>query len=825
MATATWKVYVDWDGSGSFTDDSRKDLNGDHSSTTAPRKVKAINISRGKSGDFSRYVAGQAQVTVSNPLGFFDSESPGCVNADGTVGGIRTTLANHQPSIEGDTFFATPTATNQGYAQSFQNAATRLVDRIDLRMKRTGSPGGTMTATLYTSSSNAPGAKKDNYSTSRTVSIASVGTSYEWVMFTFERPVALLANTTYHVVVATSGYTRSAGVNELSWGKNGATGFDGGHSSTYNGTAWSWLNNGISNPSYETDTSGWSGIAGTTITRITSDSYDGSAALQVDPPGVAGTEGALFGGGAVAASASTAYTFRVAVKGTAGLAYRLAWDENTGGGAYLRTQTSAAQTLSGSDWNWFTLSASTGVSTANVNLYVYHNAINATRFYLDKAQFSADATPQGDFKFRVTANDVMVGRRCWIVATYSGTDYPLFYGRLKRVQPKPGATEQEAYLLFEDLFAEFAEKEITLAMQQNRIVADQSAGSAITDVLTDMGITSTNWSVGDEDEKIPFLFFNRMSGQQALEELTSAFCGFHFIQPAVAGTHWKYIWRSRHYEYTAASVETWDKSLYQDMGIEHPLEHQDVYNRLTAVGNPRKADTATDIWQYGNLGERWSASESRVIRAEFNDPAISVVTPVAGTDYPTGWTVSASSFATYADVTVTAPASASILTQLKIRGTPAVAQPQVSATTNDTETQSVYAVMYGGDGILIGPQMDSDFIQSYPAAKRYTDTMVARNKRKFPDLTVTRSNRSGYPSILTREVGEVVTVTAGTIGTTGRTNIGVNGTYMIESVEHDITGGGAYHFAKYRLRKAGVVSDHLWILGTSALGSTTVLAP
>lgn len=829
MAVASWRVYVDLDGSGSFTDDSRKELNGDHSSTAAPRKVKAINISRGKSGDFQRYVAGQATITVSNPLGFFDPESPGVVNADGTVGGIRTTLANHQPSVEANQVFATPTATNQGYAQAFQNAGTRLVDRIDCRLKRTGSPGGTVTATIYTDSSNAPGSQKDNYSVSRTVSIASIGTSYEWVMFTFERPVALLANTTYHVALSTSSYTRSAGVNEISWGNNGATAYTNGHSSTYNGTAWSWLNNGISNPSFETNTTGWSGIAGTTITRITSDYYDGAACLQVDPPGVAGTEGALFGGGAVSASPSTAYTFRIAIKGTAGLAYRLAWDENTGGGAYLRTQTSAAQTLSGSGWNWFELSASTGASTATVNLYVYHNAINATRFYLDKAQFSADSAPQGDLKFRVTSNDIVPYRRVWIVATYSGTDYPLFYGRIKRVEPKVGATEQEAVILCEDLFAEFAEQEITLAMATNRIVADQSVSSAITDVLGDMGLTSTNWSVGDEDEVIPYLFFNRMTGQQALEELTAAFCGFHFMQPAAAGVHYKYTWRSRHYEYTASSSETWTKSDYQDATVTHPMEDVGVYNRVVASANPRKSGEVATLWEYGNLGESWSASESRVIRADYNEPAISVTSLVSGTDYDSGWSVSVSAFATHADLTVTAPASRSTLTKLKIRGVPANAQPQVSAMSEDTESQKVYAAMRGSTsasfGVKLGPSMDSDFLQSYNAAKRYANTMVDRNKRQFPELTITRSNRTGYPSILTREVGDLVTVTSGTIGTSARINIGVNGTYMIESVEHDITDGGQYHFAKYRLRKAGVVSSYLWVLGTSALGSTTVLAP
>lgn len=674
MATATWAVYVDWDGSGSFTDDARKDLNGDHTSTTAPRKVKQININRGKSSDFSRYVAGQAQVVVSNPLGYFDSESPGAIAADGSVLGIRTTLANNQPVVDNDRFFATPTAAGQSYAQSFKNGATRLVDRIDLRMKRTGSPGGTMTATIYTDSSNLPSAVKDNYSVSRAVAISSVSTSYGWVMFTFERPVVLLASTTYHIVVTTSGYTRSAGSAELSWGYN-TTDYANGQPSTYNGTVWSSL------------------------------------------------------------------------------------------------------------------------------------------------------TTTQDFKFRVTSNDVQVGRRCWIVATYNGTDYPLFYGRLKSVKPSVAADAQEATLLFEDLFAEFAEKEISLTMRTNRIVADNSAGSAITDVLTDMGVTSSNWSVGDEDEVIPYLFFNRMTGQQALEELTAAFCGFHFIKPAPAGTHWRYIWRSRHYEYTATPEETWDRTLYQDMTVDHPLEHQDVYNRITAAGNPRKVGAVTDIWQYGTLGERWSASEQRTIRAEYTDPAISVTTPVSGTDYPSGWTVNVSAFATYADLTVTAPASPSILTELKIRGVPVTAQPQASATVNDTETQAAYAVMYGGDGILVGPNMDSDFHQSYAAAHRYASTMVQRNKRKFPDLYITRSNRQGYPSILEREVGDMVTVTSGTIGEGGRTNIGVNGTYMIESIEHDVTDGGMYHFTRYRLRKAGVVSSHLWVLGESALGSTTVLAP
>ena len=669
MAVASWHVYVDWDGSSDPTDAARKDI------AASPFKVKQITINRGKSVDFSRYVAGQAEVVVSNPYGYFDSESPGIVEADGSVGGIRTTLANNQPVVDADRFFATPTAAGQAYAQSFQNAAARLVDRIDLRMKRTGAPGGTVTLTLYTNSAGVPGAKRDNYSTSRAVAISSISTSYEWVMFTFERPVNLLASTTYHAVVTTSSYTRAAGTAELAWGYN-TTSYTGGAPTTYDGTTWT--------------------------------------------------------------------------------------------------------------------------------------ALTATE----------------DFKFRVTANDVQVGRRCWIMAEYSGTEYPRFYGKLKACIPKPGATEQEAYLLFEDLFAEFARKEITVGVTSNRIVADQSAGSAITDVLTDMGITSTNWSVGDEDEVIPYLFFQRTNGQQALESLTEMACGFHFIQPAPSGTWWKYVWRARHYEYTAASVETWDRSLYQDMGVEHRMEElDDQYNRVIAVANPRKQGAVQDVWQYGALPEVWSASESRNIRADFTDPCTSLTTPVAGVDYPTGWTVGVTFYGVHADLVVTAPASVSTLTELKIRGTPVQPQPQVSAVANDTDSQAMIAAMLGGDGVLLGPPIDNDYIQTYKSAHRAAATMLDRSKRKFPDLTVTRSNRLGYPSILERVVAEVVTITAGTIGVAGRTNIGVNGTYMIESLEETITDGGQYHFVTYRCRKLGIVSSVLWVLGTSALGTETVLAP
>src|SRR5215471_992608 len=80
------------------------------------------------------------------------------------------------------------------------------------------------------------------------------------------------------------------------------------------------LANQIANGDFETNTTGWAGVAGTeTLTRITTDAKTGSACLQVTPTGLNG----IRTNPGIAAALNGVYTASCYVKGIAGNVHRL----------------------------------------------------------------------------------------------------------------------------------------------------------------------------------------------------------------------------------------------------------------------------------------------------------------------------------------------------------------------------------------------------------------------------------------------------------------------------------------------------------------------
>lgn len=751
---------------------------------------KALNYKDGTSSTSTDYAAGTMSITVKDPDGDFSMENP--------FGAFRSTIASHTASPESDVL--KNATTQQQLAQGFKIVTADELDKLELYLKWTGSaPAGSAFIEIWHTSGGEPWALFEATAISRSRTAAQVGTSYGWQAFTFEVPPLLDDSTTYAVVLKTSGYTYSVGVNELYWATNGATGFSGGHASRYNGSAWSWLNNGISNPSFESATTGWSGIAGTTITRITTDGYDGSSCLQVDPPGAVGTEGALFGGGAVAASASTAYTFRVAIKGTPGLSYRLAWDENNGGGGYLRTQTSAVLTLSGSGWNWFTLSASTGVSTATVNLYIYHNAVNSTRFYIDKAQFSADSSPQGDFKIRATRNNIRDGRMVWIGATESATLWPIWTGFLRAVLLDPDPERLEATLIFTD-----SDDDAKLAEARLATRANYRAQDALNELWTSaapagLGLSTTQISIGNEEEGLPVWFQQPHDSISAVtDKIADAYGGRVRWKAVSSANGWKrQVFRSVVADQveSGTAIEDW-ASDYKVEDLEYRWNAREalLINRAIVRANPRKAGAEkVVVGRYsGALPEVWGRAETRDdIWIDFSDPIVrsSGISPAAGTDITTGWTVnSVAWYSQKALLSITSPnvaaASGRTLDKLQLRATPYELQPEVVATVEDTISQGVY-------NAVREHRVDNPYIQTYGRAKSLAQALVRKFRRAYVNPRVHRIGHNAnattgevdtWESLCRRDIGDRVTLTLPT-----RVNGGFSSAYYIEGREGAIS--------------------------------------
>lgn len=139
-------------------------------------------------------------------------------------------------------------------------------------------------------------------------------------------------------------------------------------------------NNIVPNPSFETDTSGWSSVQGTEIlTRITTDAAPGygTASLQVTTDG--SSEGPM--SDLIAVSPSTSYEYSVWLKGTGNI--YLQWHEYQADGLTSNGFNTGSTFALTNTWTQYTLTGTTAATTANLKLLVVYIDATPTTFWVD----------------------------------------------------------------------------------------------------------------------------------------------------------------------------------------------------------------------------------------------------------------------------------------------------------------------------------------------------------------------------------------------------------------------------------------------------------
>lgn len=163
------------------------------------------------------------------------------------------------------------------------------------------------------------------------------------------------------------------------------TGTEDASTSTAKATATVFRTNLVTNPSFETNTTGWA-ASSSSIARTTSQYYSGSACLLITP--------SASNGGVVSPLATTipsaTHTASAWVKGSAGDIIRIELNERTSGGLSLVGTTTVNLTLNGA---WQRLSATrlfgTTGATANFNIY---NTTSTALFFVDATMLETSGT-------------------------------------------------------------------------------------------------------------------------------------------------------------------------------------------------------------------------------------------------------------------------------------------------------------------------------------------------------------------------------------------------------------------------------------------------
>ena len=146
--------------------------------------------------------------------------------------------SNNSPSTPTNNITFSDSSSNQDIAQSFTVSAEAPLNKIDLYIKKVGSPSN-ITLRVTTDNSSKP---STTTLSSATLSASLVTTSYGWVSTTFSSGVLLTPGTTYWIVLDAS--TGNSTKNYVIGGNNtyaGGSGKIGQYSGTWNNTSPSGL--------------------------------------------------------------------------------------------------------------------------------------------------------------------------------------------------------------------------------------------------------------------------------------------------------------------------------------------------------------------------------------------------------------------------------------------------------------------------------------------------------------------------------------------------------------------------------------------------------
>lgn len=152
----------------------------------------------------------------------------------------------------------------------------------------------------------------------------------------------------------------------------------------------------VLNPSFETNTTGWSGAGSTaaTISRVTSGFFDGTAALQVVCGGTISLQGAYIPT-KISVSSNKAYTFSAYVKGEAGKFLRLDVTDYNASNTALTTTSSTLVPTTGS-WQRLRITKTMGATASTAQLSILNVASVSHTFLVDAVLFE-QSTEMNDY--------------------------------------------------------------------------------------------------------------------------------------------------------------------------------------------------------------------------------------------------------------------------------------------------------------------------------------------------------------------------------------------------------------------------------------------
>lgn len=292
------------------------------------------------------------------------------------------------------------------------------------------------------------------------------------------------------------------------------------------------------------------------------------------------------------------------------------------------------------------------------------------------------------------------------------------------LQPKEDKNARTVTITVYDFMKFLNEKPLETAVYQ-----DQRSDQIIADILAGAGVGSGSYALDQGLNTVGFAWFEK--GQTAGDRI-KALCEAEeaiFFQDESGILHFE---NRDKYSKSPYNSVVW--TIEPDEILQWAQDYSStIINRIIVSGSPRSVKAEAEVWRDG-IEEQIPAGQTITVWAEFQDPVTSLTSPVSTTDYKaysgTGGTGSdltgnvsiiCTAFAKAAKLQITnSSGSLAYLNLLKLRGTPATIDYEISEVFQDTVSIDQYNEQQ--------KTITNDFIDKKTFAKNIAQDTVRRYK-------------------------------------------------------------------------------------------------
>lgn len=292
------------------------------------------------------------------------------------------------------------------------------------------------------------------------------------------------------------------------------------------------------------------------------------------------------------------------------------------------------------------------------------------------------------------------------------------------LQPKEDKNARTLTITIYDFMRYLNEKPLETAIYQ-----DQRSDEIIADILAGAGVGSGSYVLDQGLNTVGFAWFEK--GQTAGDRIKTLCEAEEAIFYQDENGVLRFENRDKYSEAPYNSV-VWTIQPDEILNWSQDYSSQ-IVNRVIVSGSPRSVKGEAEIWRDG-LEEQVPASSSITVWAEFQDPVSSLTSPVedtdftaysgsggVGTDLSSSISIVTTAFAKAAKMVITnASGSLAYINLLKIRGTPATVDYEISEVFQDTTSISRYNEQQ--------KKIDNQFIDDRTFASNIAQNMVRRYK-------------------------------------------------------------------------------------------------